>query len=89
MTASEWNAKYPVGTPVRYRPMPKFPEEYVDTHTVGPAYDIKPHHACVMLHQRRGAVALGHLEALPLSSEQAPITTETSDDLPEHVAELH
>lgn len=61
MTADEWNAAHPVGTPVRFWPvMPKREGEAVDTVTRSEAWTSS--RAIVLVKGIAGGVALSHLE---------------------------
>lgn len=68
MTADEWNAAHPVGTPVRYWPvMPKREGEAVDTVTRSEAWspmERSSSRAIVLVKGIAGGVALSHLEVL-------------------------
>lgn len=66
MTAEEWNAAYPVGTPVRYFPVKGRPE-HTDTVTRSEAWDIQGVPRVVSLvsiESRTGGVSLEHLQVL-------------------------
>ncbi len=65
MTANEWNARYRVGTKVRYRPSIHNPDAYIDTETTRPAW--KAHgegHAVVALKGLSGSKTIEFLEVL-------------------------
>lgn len=66
MTASEWNERNPVGTPVRYFPV-KGEWDHVDSETRSIAWDLYSGTPVVKIKGRVGGVALGHL--LILSKE--------------------
>lgn len=63
MTADEWNAAHPVGTPVRFWPvMPPREGEAVDTVTRSEAWELG--RSVVLVKGIAGGVALSHLEVL-------------------------
>lgn len=64
MTAEQWNAAHPVGTPVRYWPIwpPIESVPAVDTRTRSEAWALGDGTAVVMVEGRSGGVALSHIE---------------------------
>ena len=63
MTAADWNARVPVGTPVRYTPIIGG-AEYRDTRTRSEAWALKSGHGLVLIEGTAGGVALEALQVL-------------------------
>jgi len=60
MTAEEWNAAHPEGTPVFYRPLRSSPDG-VETKTRSPAWALGSGDVVVAVEGRAGGVAIDHL----------------------------
>ncbi|MFI9845173.1 hypothetical protein ACIHFD_49700 [Nonomuraea sp. NPDC051941] len=63
-TVADWNARRPVGTPVRYWPIMGEPESMV-TRTRSPAWVLGGHTPVVMVDDVAGGVALSHVRLEP------------------------
>lgn len=61
MTAEEWNARHPVGTPVVYVPNAAEPNTTLRTRTRSAAWTLGHGEAVVLVNFRTGGVALDHL----------------------------
>jgi len=60
-TADQWNAKFPVGTPVRvWRGVREGPGDATKTHSK--AFDLPSGHTVVQVEDRAGSIALTHVE---------------------------
>jgi len=63
MTVEEWNEKYPVGTKVRYFPIKENLDEYEDTITRSPAWEMCDS-GIVSLEGKSGGYSLDHITPL-------------------------
>ena len=63
-TAEEWNARVPVGTPVRYWPI-RGHKQTRDIRTRSAAWMLGGHTLVVMIDDQSGGVAVSHLRVLP------------------------
>jgi hypothetical protein len=63
VTAEQWNAKYPVGTPIAFFPI-KGRMEHTDTKTCSEAWELGGGQVVVKIEGRAGGVAIQH--CLPL-----------------------
>ncbi len=61
MTAEEWNARHPIGTPVVYVPNAGDPQHALRTRTRSNAWALGHGEAVVLVDFRTGCVALDHL----------------------------
>lgn len=67
MTADEFNAKYPIGSPCNYYPI-KGGKEYYVTETRSEAWELGHGAAVVAINRVRGGVSIEHLEMLEAAS---------------------
>lgn len=72
MTANEWNAAYPVGTPVRYFPV-RGQADHMDTATRSEAWALGHGAVVVSVRGKSGGVAIEHL--FPHPEEHAGIAS--------------
>lgn len=64
MNADDWNATYPIGTPVLAWPWTR-DDEPLKTHTRTPAWTLGHGAAVVSVEGRTGGIALTHIEVAP------------------------
>lgn len=66
MTAAQWNAACPVGTPVRYWPIyPPISVPPIDTRTRSEAWALGDGTVVVLIEGKSGGMALCNIERLP------------------------
>lgn len=64
ITADEFNAKYQVGTPVKYFPL-STEADYEETKTRTPAWTLGHGQVVVSVEGRSGGVCVEHIEIIP------------------------
>lgn len=70
MTAKAWNETHPVGTRVRYWPLPPASKAAsVDTKTRSEAWTLTSGHVVVLVAGISGCVSLSHLEVIDTAEE--------------------
>lgn len=70
VTVEEFNAKYPIGTPVMYQPI-KGVDEWVRTKTRSKAWVLGHGQIVVMIGGRSGGCCISHMVVIP-DTEEAP-----------------